>query len=442
MANTKISNFESLLGIDLQTIDLIPIVDSDVNNDGNSTDKATKSITIGELKKGIGITVNVKDFGAVGDGVTDDTGAFTAASLASFRVFVPVGNYNLTTDPSYTYETTVWELDAGVSFSGSGKLNGSVINIGKNHSGQWPQNISSVNTGIFDYLETEATLSVLADRGLAISGLVRTSQGTAAAGDAHIGVSAFSYNDYVGGDTGAWGMYSTNVRNAGANGPTQGMEIDVANQGDLRQIYPNYLSPTGLTAGLWVGVGGEITNEEGDTTNTASCAMGIIRNDAKNRSSVNFDKGIVFGSTAIAGTTGTSGSGTAIAFGSCHFMNWYNNDNLGVGAIGCNVQNPALGQTIQISDLGIVFTSLNESTIQFQVPVVASSANWMAIQAATATNAPSISAQGTDTDIDLALYTKGAGSLKFGTYTAGALTPTGYITIKDANNNVRRLLVG
>jgi hypothetical protein len=64
MANIKISNFESLLGVDLQTIDLIPIVDSDVNNDGNSTDKATKSITIGELKKGIGIDALEADVSA------------------------------------------------------------------------------------------------------------------------------------------------------------------------------------------------------------------------------------------------------------------------------------------------------------------------------------------------------------------------------------------
>jgi hypothetical protein len=43
-------------------------------------------------------TVSVKDFGAVGDGVTDDTAAIQAAINASYnkRLFVPAGNYKIT----------------------------------------------------------------------------------------------------------------------------------------------------------------------------------------------------------------------------------------------------------------------------------------------------------------------------------------------------------
>ena len=45
-----------------------------------------------------GSAVNVIDFGAVGDGVTDDTSAFTAANTASgvASVFVPAGTYVIT----------------------------------------------------------------------------------------------------------------------------------------------------------------------------------------------------------------------------------------------------------------------------------------------------------------------------------------------------------
>jgi hypothetical protein len=46
------------------------------------------------------------------------------------------------------------------------------------------------------------------------------------------------------------------------------------------------------------------------------------------------------------------------------------------------------------------------------------------------------------TNADLALTPNGTGSLRFGTYTAGALSATGYITIKDSAGNTRRLLVG
>lgn len=50
MANTKISELSGLTGDNLQDVDLLPIVDLDENNDGTTTDKVTKSITVGDLK--------------------------------------------------------------------------------------------------------------------------------------------------------------------------------------------------------------------------------------------------------------------------------------------------------------------------------------------------------------------------------------------------------
>lgn len=41
-------------------------------------------------------TVSVKDFGAVGDGVTNDTAAFQAAATAGGEIFVPDGTYEIT----------------------------------------------------------------------------------------------------------------------------------------------------------------------------------------------------------------------------------------------------------------------------------------------------------------------------------------------------------
>jgi hypothetical protein len=55
---------------------------------------------------------------------------------------------------------------------------------------------------------------------------------------------------------------------------------------------------------------------------------------------------------------------------------------------------------------------------------------------------PAFQCRGSDTDIDLTLTPKGAGVVTFGTYTGTILTPTGFITIKDSGGTTRRLLVG
>jgi hypothetical protein len=64
------------------------------------------------------------------------------------------------------------------------------------------------------------------------------------------------------------------------------------------------------------------------------------------------------------------------------------------------------------------------------------------IQSATTGNGPTISADGSDANINLRLTPKGTGVLQFGTYTAGVVAQAGYITITDAGGTSRRLLVG
>ena len=79
---------------------------------------------------------------------------------------------------------------------------------------------------------------------------------------------------------------------------------------------------------------------------------------------------------------------------------------------------------------------------QVQISYVASAVNYLNLIGAVTTGAPELSVQGSDTNINLKLTPKGTGVLQFGTYTAGVLSPTGYITITDAGGTSRRLLVG
>ena len=73
---------------------------NDLSVSGTSSLNFTQSGT-GAVKRTVDSklkdVVSVKDFGAVGDGVTDDTAAIQAAVDASRNVYIPYGNYKIST---------------------------------------------------------------------------------------------------------------------------------------------------------------------------------------------------------------------------------------------------------------------------------------------------------------------------------------------------------
>jgi hypothetical protein len=71
-----------------------------------------------------------------------------------------------------------------------------------------------------------------------------------------------------------------------------------------------------------------------------------------------------------------------------------------------------------------------------------SSVNYLQVTGGATGSPVTLSAAGSDTNVDLALVPQGTGVVKYGTYTAGVLTPAGYITIKDAGGTSRRILIG
>lgn len=82
--------------------------------DGNQTSvTATGSTTARLLEDRFAEEVNVKNFGAVGDGVTDDTAAFTAAAAVGLPIYVPA--------TSTSYLTGSFTVD-GVKMFGEGTL--------------------------------------------------------------------------------------------------------------------------------------------------------------------------------------------------------------------------------------------------------------------------------------------------------------------------------
>jgi hypothetical protein len=91
---------------------------------------------------------------------------------------------------------------------------------------------------------------------------------------------------------------------------------------------------------------------------------------------------------------------------------------------------------------GFRVTNNNGSNVCFAVTTSgATPANYMRADPASASASPAMSAQGSDTDIDLTLTPKGTGLVRFGTYVAGALLATGYINIKAADGTTYKVLV-
>jgi len=80
--------------------------------------------------------------------------------------------------------------------------------------------------------------------------------------------------------------------------------------------------------------------------------------------------------------------------------------------------------------------------LQFRIAHAASAVNYLLVTGAATGNAATMSAQGSDTNIDLALTPKGTGNVRFGTRTANAdAAITGYLEIKDSGGTLRKLAI-
>jgi hypothetical protein len=76
-----------------------------------------------------------------------------------------------------------------------------------------------------------------------------------------------------------------------------------------------------------------------------------------------------------------------------------------------------------------------------KVNTVPNSVNYLEFAGAAASAEPSISAKGTDADIDITLVPKGAGLVRFGTFTGSAdVVTNGSIQIRDAGGTIRKLM--
>lgn len=98
----------------------------------------------------------------------------------------------------------------------------------------------------------------------------------------------------------------------------------------------------------------------------------------------------------------------------------------------------APGFGLDVQGAGVFsFTSHSYGNFEFQVNGNGA-ASYLSV--GSAATAPAITANGTPTNVDIALTPKGSGAVWLGTYTAGVQTSTGYMTVKDSSGTTRKLL--
>jgi len=387
-------------------------------------------------------SVSVKDFGAVGDGVTDDTAAFNAAgsATASVEVLVPSGTYLLNSNPSPTGNVT-WVIQKGASFVGTGTipfLSNKIVSTGAYRS---IQSSSTFYNGIFGYLEQNAAQNTYGTIGT--NSVVQSAGGSGSSTDADIAVAGFGAHDLIGSSGGVWGFYSTVLRASGVNGATHGLEIDVANFGSTVQLYPSTPFLPGVTTGIWCCAGGETTEPSaGGSPGVASVGIGIIQNDSQAVKTAKFDKGILFHNAAINGTDGATGNGVAIAFATRHQMLWFNNSNQVCSEIVTNNTDITKSYRLDFSQFGLLVSNRANGADLFQVDFVSNGVNGIGIQPTVSGNGSSnVFARGSDSNLDFFIIPKGTGMVKFGTHTgSGDVACNGFIEIRDASGVVRKLM--
>lgn len=249
-----------------------------------------------------------------------------------------------------------------------------------------------------------------------------------------IAVTGMGVNNASNGQTAnaAWAGYFEAYRDTATagNGGAYGIEIDTMNFVGSVTTDP-YLQGNDQTIGLQLAAGGGFP-VSGQFSSSA--AVNIQNNNST------FDIGIVFGKDSISGADGTNGTGTAIAFGKGHALQWYAAAGGETSSIVCLGADGLAGIAQRFLDNQVQWVNAGGKNI-FQAFGVTGSVNFPAFHSSTAGTPVQFFAAGDDANIDIALIPKGIANVWLGPYTAGALgSATGYITVKDSTGALRRLL--
>ena len=421
--------------------------------------------------------VNVKDFGAVGNGVADDLPAFTAANNSGKLIFIPKPpvSYNVSApikmdkcavllDPSATWQqltdsgninylrgkqvdnpgppvaesANVWRFSDMVYIGDAAKtLTGASGNAGNS----WMADPSLISgyLGVNGKLvvSTGPNQSIYCDKPYGIISGVRNSDTCQSA----IGIGSVALNTTTGANQLTWGGIFE-VRSSNPNTSSWGLEINVGNC-TTPNIQPK-LTPFssvigGLTFGIALGGGGDPVAGPA-ITGPSSCGIYF----GGTNSSEGWLTGICFRLWSIHGTTDPLvPEPEAISFCARHSLCWYEpTTNTVTGTIQCS--NSIAGTKTKIALGGNQISYTNNANKSFFLAVSQSpnSVNRIQTTGTDAGTSPQITVDGDDANLDMSLIPKGTGRVRYGTHVANADAPiSGYIEINDINGNLRKLAV-
>lgn len=205
------------------------------------------------------------------------------------------------------------------------------------------------------------------------------------------------------------GVYGVGFRqpDAGVGMVTAGAEFSIANLDGTRidQITPyQFLPATGATLGMIIS-GGAAASNLGTPVYTAGAGLVILNNAA------NFNAGIVIDRTAINGTDGTTGTGSAIRMGNRQQIEWWKDNTAPCFVINSVMATASKAQGIFATDGGIWFGDRTYTYPQFLAGYVANPRDYVATYPSTATTSVLIKTLGGNNDI-LSIGTGGTGAIQ------------------------------
>jgi hypothetical protein len=253
------------------------------------------------------------------------------------------------------------------------------------------------------------------------------------AGGVGIGMASLGWNDYVG-NLFVWAGYFEVSREANA-GVSYGLEIAGKNKGSNHIRSPYARDSNGILGIFFAGGGDPAYNGSSANPNNVGIVIG--------KNSNTWNTGICFDADALTGSDGVTGNAAAIKMGKGHQIEWWASATLQTAIIRSDGADLGAITKYLLFKNTKVSIEANSVTDLYSFDLGLTPANGLIFSAGVlSSNATTINAAGSDTNIDINLVPKGSGTVSFGFFTAGALSPTGYIFIKDSGGTSRRLLVG